>query len=149
MNPTIRLLYAEDNPQDADLTRAHFAEQAPDFDLQVVATGAACLEQILRNPPDLLLLDHHLPDTDGVEMLKTLFRQAPGLPVVMVTGAGYEELVLRALRLGAATYVPKRGNYLESLPSLLRDAGNRARPCPVPPRPGGSSTSSICRWTST
>jgi two-component system NtrC family sensor kinase len=121
MNPTIRLLYAEDNPQDADLTRAHFAEQAPDFDLQVVATGAECLEQILRNPPDLLLLDHHLPDTDGVEMLKTLFLQAPGLPVVMVTGAGHEELVLRALRLGAATYVPKRGSYLESLPGLLRE----------------------------
>jgi signal transduction histidine kinase len=121
MNQTIRLLYAEDNPQDADLTRAHFAEQAPDFDLQVVATGAACLEQILRNPPDLLLLDHHLPDTDGVEVLKTLFRQAPGLPVVMVTGAGHEELVLRALRLGAATYVPKRGNYLDFLPGMLRD----------------------------
>ncbi len=121
MNPTIRILYAEDNPLDADLTRAQFAEQAPEFDLQVVATGAACLEQIQRNPPDLLLLDHHLPDTDGVEMLKALFRQAPGLPVVMVTGAGDEDLVLRAIRLGAATYVPKRGNYLESLSGLLRD----------------------------
>jgi hypothetical protein len=53
MNPTIRLLYAEDNPQDADLTRAHFADRAPDFDLQVVATGAACLEQVQRSPPDL------------------------------------------------------------------------------------------------
>jgi PAS domain S-box-containing protein len=121
MNPTIRLLYAEDNPQDADLTRAHFAEQAPDFDLQVVETGAACLEQIQRSPPDLLLLDHHLPDTDGVEMLKALLSKAPGMPVVMVTGAGHEELVLRALRLGAATYVPKRGNYLDSLPGLLRE----------------------------
>jgi signal transduction histidine kinase len=121
MNPTIRILYAEDNPLDADLTRACFAEQAPDFELQIVATGAACLEQIQRNPPDLLLLDHHLPDTDGVEMLKALFLQAPGLPVVMVTGAGDEELVLRALRLGAATYVPKRGNYLETLSGLLRD----------------------------
>jgi signal transduction histidine kinase len=128
MNPTIRILYAEDNPLDADLTRARFAEQAPDFELQIVATGAACLEQIQRNPPDLLLLDHHLPDTDGVEMLKALFRQAPGLPVVMVTGAGDEDLVLRALRLGAATYVPKRGNYLESLSGLLRDVlANRIR----------------------
>jgi PAS domain S-box-containing protein len=121
MNRTIRILYAEDNPLDADLTRASFAEQAPDFELQIVATGAACLEQIQRNLPDLLLLDHHLPDTDGVEMLKALFRQAPGLPVVMVTGAGDEDLVLRALRLGAATYVPKRGNYLDSLPGLLRE----------------------------
>jgi signal transduction histidine kinase len=120
MTPTIRLLYAEDNCQDADLTRAHFAEHAPDFELAVVDTGAACLEQIRKVPPDILLLDHHLPDADGVEMLKDLHRQAPDLPVVVVTGAGHEELVLRALRRGAATYVPKRGNYLESLPEVLR-----------------------------
>jgi CheY-like chemotaxis protein len=153
MTPAIRILYAEDNLQDADLTRAHLAEHAPDFELQVVDTGAACLEQISRSPPDLLLLDHHLPDTDGVEMLKTLQRQAPDLPVVIVTGAGHEELVLRALRLGAATYVPKRRNYLDSPTSCAAcwrsGSGSGARECPPSSRPGEFSTSSTCRWTST
>ena len=120
MTPTIRLLYAEDNPQDADLTKAHFAEFAPEFELLVVGTGAACLEQVQGNPPDLLLLDYRLPDTDGEELLKTLRHLAPGLPVVIVTGVGNEELVVRALGLGAAHYVRKHGNYLEALPNLLR-----------------------------
>ena len=122
MKPTIRLLYAEDNAQDADLTRSHFAEYAPEFELQIVTTSTACLDQIEISPPDLLLLDHRLPDADGVAMLKTLRRKAPGLPVVMVTGVGNEDLAVRALRLGAVNYVVKRGNYLESLPDLLRDA---------------------------
>ena len=117
MKPTLRLLYAEDNPQDVDLTRACFAERAPEFELQIVATGAACLEQIQLSPPDLLLLDHHLPDTESV----TLLRQAPDLPVVVVTGAGDEALVVCLLSLGAAHYVPKQGNYLETLPELLHD----------------------------
>ncbi|MEI6067175.1 MAG: EAL domain-containing protein [Methylococcaceae bacterium] len=120
MKPTIRLLYAEDNPQDADLTRTHFAEYAPEFELMVVDTGAACLELVRSSPPDVLLLDHHLPDIDSPAMLKTLHREAPGLPVVLVTGVGNEELVVRALRLGAANYVRKHGNYLEALPNLLR-----------------------------
>ncbi len=122
MKPTIRLLYAEDNAQDADLTRSHFAEYAPEFELQIVTTGTACLEQIEISPPDLVMLDHRLPDADGIEMLTTLRRKAPGLPVVMVTGVGNEGLVVRALRLGAVNYVAKHGNYLESLPDLLRDA---------------------------
>jgi PAS domain S-box-containing protein len=118
MKPSIRLLYAEDNAQDADLTRSHFAQNAPEFDIQIVTTGAACLEQIRLSPPDLLLLDHHLPDADGVEMLRTLLGVAPGLPIVIVTGVGDEDLAVSALRLGAQ-YVPKRANYLESLPHLL------------------------------
>ena len=121
MKPTIRLLYAEDNPQDADLTQARFAEYAPEFELQVVGTGAACLEKIRSRPPDLLLLDHHLPDTNSAEMLKKLHSQAVDIPVVVVTGVGNEELVVRALGLGAANYVRKHGNYLEALPDLLRD----------------------------
>ena len=121
MKPTLRLLYAEDNPQDADMTRACFAEHAPEFELQIVSTGAACLGQILANPPDLLLLDHHLPDTESVTLLPALLRQIPGLPVVIVTGVGDEALVVRLLRMGAAHYVPKHGNYLETLPELLHD----------------------------
>jgi diguanylate cyclase (GGDEF)-like protein/PAS domain S-box-containing protein len=121
MNPTIRLLYAEDNVQDADLTRSHFAQHAPEFEMQIVTTGAACLEQIRISPPDLLLLDHHLPDADGVEMLRVLLRIAPNLPIVIVTIVGDEDLAVQALRLGAAHYVPKQGNYVESLPDLLRE----------------------------
>ncbi len=135
MTPPLRIVYAEDCAQDADLTREHFAEHAPDFDLQVVATGEACLEAVARTHPDLVLLDHHLPDTEGLDVLRALTRAAQPVPVVLVTGAGDEELVVQALRLGAAYYVAKSGDYLRDLPELLRGVlaehrVERAR-CPV------------------
>gem|GEM_PF-926134 len=120
MSTLIRLLYAEDNPLDADLTRSHFSEHARDFDLEIVETGRMCLERLSETKHDLLLLDHRLPDMDGLDVLRSLIRTGVPIPVVFVTGWGDEDLVVKALRLGAVNYVPKHGNYLETLPDLLR-----------------------------
>ena len=121
MKPTIRILYAEDNPQDADLTRSHFQQYAPDFEMEWVDTGQACLERLRAARFDLLLLDHRLPDMDGSTVLRALVQSGLQLPVVIVTAFGDEDLVLKTLRLGAAHYVPKLGNYLETLPDTLRN----------------------------
>ena len=40
----------------------------------------------------------------------------------MVTGVGDEALVVQVLRLGASDYIPKQGNYLASLPAVLKRA---------------------------
>ena len=120
MNSSLRVLYAEDNAQDADLTRAYFSEHAPDFEIEIVETGQACLDRLSGTGCDLLLLDHRLPDMEGLDVLRTLVHTGVPVPVVMVTGSGDEELVVKALHLGAANYVPKLGNYLETLPDLLR-----------------------------
>lgn len=120
MNSTFRLLYAEDNPQDADLTREHFAHEARDFTIDVVDTGAACRAQLSIQPYDLLLLDNHLPDMDGLDLLTDLRKEGHHLPVVMVTGVGDDETVACALRAGASDYIPKVGDYLQELPALLR-----------------------------
>jgi signal transduction histidine kinase len=120
MTAALRVLYAEDNRFDADLTRCHFSEYAPDIEVEIVDTGRECLERLETSGCDLLLLDHHLPDMEGLDVLRTAVRLAAPVPVVLVTGVGDESLVVRALRLGAASYVPKQGNYLEALPDQLR-----------------------------
>ncbi len=119
MNPRIRLLYAEDNPHDADLTRSWFADYAPEFEIEVAATGQQCLERLREAAFDLLLLDYRLTDMLGLEVLRALNEAGSPMPVVMITGEGDEELVLKALRLGAANYTAKSSRYLESLPRLL------------------------------
>ncbi|MGA2447400.1 MAG: response regulator [Polyangiaceae bacterium] len=120
MTATLRVLYAEDNALDADLTRAHISEFAPDIEVEIVDTGHACLERLHGGDCDVLLLDHHLPDMDGLDVLKTAIRAGTPAPIVLVTGVGDESLVVKALRLGAASYVPKQGNYVETLPNLIR-----------------------------
>ncbi len=121
MDDRVRVLYAEDNPTDADLTKAHFALHAPDIAIDLVDTGRECLSRLERGRYDVVLLDHHLPDMDGIDVLQELSGKHE-LPVVMVTGVGDESLVVQVLRLGAHDYVSKNGNYLETLPAVLKSA---------------------------
>lgn len=122
MKPAIRILYAEDNPQDADLTRSHFHNCAPEFEVEVADTAQACLERLRAARFDLLLLDYRLPDMNGLAVLRAVIHTGLQIPVVLVTGSGDEDLVVKALRLGAADYIPKLGNYLETMPDILRGA---------------------------
>ena len=56
---------------------------------------------------DVILLDFNLGEEDGLAWLRIL-RSRPGCPpIVMITGAGSEDLVLKALRAGAIDYIPK------------------------------------------
>jgi len=119
------LLYAEDNPMDADQVRARLAEVAPLARLEVVDSGRSCLERLVEHRFDLLLLDNRLLDIDGIDVLSELSRRRIDVPVVMMTGTGDEDLVVQALRLGALDYVPKTANWLAELPRVLERA--RAR----------------------
>ena len=128
----IRVLYAEDNPADADLTATHFASAAPEFAIEIVRTGEACLARMRDGAHDVLLLDNHLPDMDGVDVLRQLADLQSPVPVVVTTSVGDESVAVQALRLGAADYVPKDGDYLSRLPVVMR----RVLTDPVTPRPG-------------
>ena len=123
----LRVLYVEDNFQDADLVSSYLKEHAPCIELQIVTTGRACLDRLYEREPDVLLLDHRLPDMDGLGVLKTLIHTGVQVPVIMVTGMGEEELVVNALRLGAVNYVPKTAHYVESLPDMLQEVAGEYR----------------------
>lgn len=115
----MRYLYAEDNPSDADLLRTHFRHGAPDVQVELVRSGRECLQRLGADAFDLLLLDNHLPDMDGLDLLRELRSAGQRLPVVLITGAGDDTIVWRALQEGADDYVPKSADYLDSLPALL------------------------------
>jgi two-component system, cell cycle sensor histidine kinase and response regulator CckA len=122
VSSSLRVLYAEDSPADADLTREHFARHAPDISLDIVDTGEACLFQLQQGRHDVVLLDNHLPDMEAVDVLKALPPQAQNIPIVVATAVGDEELVVRVLRMGAWDYVPKHGDYIARLAGTLRQA---------------------------
>jgi two-component system, cell cycle sensor histidine kinase and response regulator CckA len=126
MKQKTRVLYAEDSPLDADLTRTHFEISAPQIELEIVDTGEKCLARLKGGQYDVLLLDHHLPDMDAIDILRTLADKGSTLPVVTVTGVGDESLVIQMLRLGAVDYVPKHGDYLQRLPAVLENAVTEA-----------------------
>jgi len=67
----MNLIYVEDNPLDADLTRRMLAQQAPQMQLQLAGTleQARALLADAARPCDVLLIDMNLPDGNGIELV--------------------------------------------------------------------------------
>ena len=57
--------------------------------------------------PDLILLDMHLPDGNGIDFLKIINKKNISAPVIMVTGVTEKEVALKSLELGASDYITK------------------------------------------
>jgi CheY-like chemotaxis protein len=77
------------------------------------ANGIEALALIAEQPPDLVLTDLQMPEMGGLELVETVRRRFPGLPVVVMTAHGSEEVAVQALRKGAASYVAKRNLAVE------------------------------------
>lgn len=70
--------------------------------------GQIALEAMQRELPSIVLSDLEMPVMNGLELVREIKEKYPSIPVVLVTGAGSEEIAVEALQVGAATYVPKR-----------------------------------------
>ncbi len=111
--------------------------------IRVVAragNGQAALDELRRTPVDVLVLDIEMPVMDGMTALPLLLRADPTLKILMastLTTRG-ADIALRALRLGAADYVPKpsavfgddgfRRELLEKVKGLARVRRRAAQP---------------------
>jgi CheY-like chemotaxis protein/nitrogen-specific signal transduction histidine kinase len=103
-----KLLYVEDNEVNALLMQA-MLDTCPDIELCVAATGAQALAQALRSPPDLVLIDLHLPDITGLEVLRAL-RAIPLLarvPCIAASADAMPETIASALAAGFDAYLTK------------------------------------------
>lgn len=121
-NPA-RLLIVDDHPVVRGGLRAYLALFG---DLEVVGeagNAAEALMAVRTHPPDLVLLDLKLPDTDGLHLLPTLKHEAPGTRVVILTSFLDEDYLREALRLGASGYLLKhagQGALLDGVRAALR-----------------------------
>jgi len=98
------ILVLEDDPQvrsallRALSERGHAASSAPD--------GMTGLQAVVRDSPDLVVLDLGLPDVDGYEVLRML-RAISTVPVIVATARDDEAEIVRALDAGADDYLVK------------------------------------------
>jgi DNA-binding response OmpR family regulator len=76
------------------------------FDVREAVSGAACLEEVRRNVPDLIVLDLGLPDADGTEVCRQI-RAETQCYVLMLTARAEEVDLLIGLAVGADGYMAK------------------------------------------
>ena len=96
--------------------------------IEEAVDGRDAFEQIVRRPPDVVVTDLQMPEMNRLELVKAVRRDAPLVPVVLVTGQGSEEVAVKALEAGAASYVPKSEltrQLVDTLESVLAAAGER------------------------
>ncbi|HXY05020.1 MAG TPA: PAS domain S-box protein [Burkholderiaceae bacterium] len=104
----VRLLVIDDD----DVDRERVVRLAANSPLSAETTQAASSNEaiaLLKSRPfDCVVLDNQLPDGSGAELLRALRADfGPRCPVIMVTGAGDEELAAEVMRSGASDYLPK------------------------------------------
>jgi signal transduction histidine kinase/ActR/RegA family two-component response regulator len=103
-----RVLYIEDNESNVRLVR-RIVERRPGVELLTAAQGSIGVELAQHHDPALVLLDLHLPDMHGADVLAQL-RATPrtaGLPVVILSADATAEQVTRLFAAGASDYLTK------------------------------------------
>jgi sigma-B regulation protein RsbU (phosphoserine phosphatase) len=104
------ILLIEDNPGDADLVRLRLVEAHADVAVSCVNRLATGLASMIVAQPAMVLLDLNLPDSHGAETYRKVLEQAPGVPIVVLSGLDDEELAASAVHQGVQDYLVK-GNF--------------------------------------
>jgi CheY-like chemotaxis protein len=116
------LILIVDDSATARTMAGHLIESEEDMSVSYAANGSEALAAMEAELPDLVLTDLVMPDMDGLELVAEVRRRHRLVPVVLMTARGNEEKAVRALRAGAASYIPKTvlaHELMETLRSVL------------------------------
>jgi CheY-like chemotaxis protein len=129
MAPLKRILLAEDNVHDVELTLSALEEHNLANEVIVVRDGAEALDYLYQRGkyaghanglPVVVLLDLKMPKVDGLQVLKQM-RADPMLhhvPVVMITSSREEQDLLNSYQLGVNAYVVKPVDFQQFVASI-------------------------------
>ena len=122
MSNKLSILIVDDHPLFRDGLKSHLNEQA-DMVVSAEAPSLAEATKLLQSQSfDVVLLDIHLKDGSGWDLLKTA-RSGSGKPAILIVSAyGEEEFAIQALKLGADGYINKESPVTDLLAAIRRVA---------------------------
>ena len=111
------ILLVDDSPVDRKLFATLLEKE--NFEVRACDDGQSALDIMEESLPDIVLTDMQMPGMDGLELVEEIRRRFSSTPVILITGHGSEDLATKALRAGAAGYVPK-SNSTDLLSTTIR-----------------------------
>ncbi|WP_437202150.1 response regulator [Planctomicrobium sp. SH664] len=105
----VNILVVDDSSMDRKIAGG-LLQKVSGWEVDYAADGREAWEQLQQaalDPPDVIVTDLQMPEMNGLELVREVHQKFPLVPVILMTGQGSETIAVEALRLGAASYVPK------------------------------------------
>lgn len=116
----VKLLMVEDEPKLAEV-QPQLLKERGGFEVLVATKGSEAIEILKKERPPMMLLNLHLPDMSGFQVLEEAKANDPAIRVYVFTGFKDEEFRERSLRMGAKAYWVKPTD-IESVIRWLKEA---------------------------
>ena len=153
----MKVLLVDDHPLILSALQSVIQGLGDDVRVVGASSGRAARETLQQDPDyDLVLLDLHLGDANGFDLLAEMRQTYPALPVVVISASDRTSDVIRAIDMGAMGFVPKRASndtLFEALrmvmsggvyvPPMSMGIDSGAAPEPAPPPGFAHSVSGV------
>ena len=116
-NETYQVLILDDDILLGELLKTFLQTSGP-FQVEQIIMGSDLRDRLDAKHYDLLMLDYHLPDTTGLDILNALAILPVHPPVIMMTGKGDQRTAAQAIQLGASDYLVKGQDFWPGLAAL-------------------------------
>jgi|GEM_PF-449951 len=103
----INVLFVDDEPALLDIAR-FFLEKKGDIEVSTSPSGEGALSELKCKKFDVIISDYQMPGMNGIDLLKEVY--GSGIPFIVFTGKGREEVAIEALNRGAKFYLQKGGD---------------------------------------
>jgi DNA-binding NtrC family response regulator len=114
----VKLLYADDEAVLREMVQNHLSLEG--YDVETAENGRGAIDLLNKNKYDIVLLDVHMPDVDGLQVVKHMFEKGIRSKLIMLTGDGDPHLASECAKYGASDYLTKPYNYHELVEAIDR-----------------------------
>ena len=127
------ILVVDDSATERRRVGSLFEKGLKSVSISYAENGKIAFDSLQEVLPDLIVTDLQMPEMDGLGLVEKIHEAGIGVPVILMTSFGNEEIALQALNAGAASYVPKAvlGKHLiktvENVIALSHVKKNRQR----------------------
>ncbi len=105
----IRVLHVDDDSSLLKIAKQRLEMEAP-LHVDTANSVAEALTILEKERYDVIISDYQMPEKDGLQFLEKLRANGNGIPFIIFTGKGREEIAIKALNLGADQYLNKTGD---------------------------------------
>ena len=119
----MKILLADDHPLIRQGLRQMMADYGIIATVSEAGDGPETVRKVKEWDPDVVLLDIHMPGKNGLQVLREIRQERPGLPVLLMSLLAEKEFALGAIREGAAGYISKDSPPDELISAIRRVIG--------------------------